>query len=65
MKDKGIQVCIPGRKSRKKKMRFDRRRYIRRNRVEIMFGRLKNWRRITTRYDRGPKVFLAAIALAT
>ena len=29
-----------------------------------MFGRLKNWRRVTTRYDRYPTVFLSAIALA-
>jgi transposase len=29
-----------------------------------MFGRLKDWRRGATRYDRGPKVFLSAIALA-
>lgn len=29
-----------------------------------MFGRLKDWRRVTTRYDRCPKVFLSAIALA-
>jgi transposase len=27
-------------------------------------GRLKDWRRIATRYDRCPKVFLSAIALA-
>lgn len=38
--------------------------YKRRNRIEIMFGRLKDWRRIATRYDRSPKVFLSAVALA-
>jgi transposase len=32
--------------------------------IEIMFGRLKDWRRIATRYDRCPRVFLSAIALA-
>jgi transposase len=64
LKDKGIRVCIPERKNRKKKIRHDRRRYKRRNRIEIMFGRLKDWRRIATRYDRCPKVFLSAIALA-
>lgn len=63
-KDKGISVCIPGRKNRNKKIRHDHRRYKRRNRIEIMFGRLKDWRRIATRYDRCPKVFLSAIALA-
>jgi transposase len=29
-----------------------------------MFGRLKDWLRVATRYDRCPKVFLSAIALA-
>ena len=36
----------------------------RRNRIEIMFGCLKDWRRVATRYDRCPNVFLSAIALA-
>ena len=64
LKDKGIKPCIPGRKSRGKHVKYDKRRYKRRNRIEIMFGRLKDWRRIATRYDRCPKVFLSAIALA-
>lgn len=64
LKDKGLRVCIPGRKGRRNPLRYDRRRYKRRNRIEIMFGRLKDWRRIAMRYDRCPKVFLSAIALA-
>jgi transposase len=55
---------VTGRKSRDKPVRYDKRRYKRRNRIEIMFGRLKDWRRVATRYDRCPKVFLSAIALA-
>ena len=64
LKDKGIKPCIPGRKSRGKPIKHDKRRYKRRNRIEIMFGRLKDWRRVATRYDRCPKVFLSAVALA-
>jgi transposase len=64
LKDKGIRPCIPGRKSRGKAVRYDKRRYKRRNRIEIMFGRLKDWRRIATRYDRCAKTFLSAVALA-
>ena len=64
LKDKGIKPCIPGRRSRGKPIKHDKRRYKRRNRIEIMFGRLKDWRRIATRYDRCPKVFLSAVALA-
>ena len=64
LKDKGIRACIPGRKQRKTPIKYDKRRYKRRNRIEIMFGRLKDWRRVATRYDRCHKVFLSAIALA-
>ena len=64
LKDKGIKPCIPGRKSRGKAVRYDKRRYKRRNRIEIMFGRLKDWRRVATRYDRCAKTFLSAVASA-
>ncbi len=64
LKDKGIRPCIPGRKSRGKAVRYDKRRYRRRNRIEIMFGRLTDWRRVATRYDRCAKTFLSAVALA-
>ncbi|SHM67042.1 transposase, IS4 family [Roseovarius pacificus] len=64
LKDKGIKPCIPGRSSRGKPVKNDKRRYKRRSRIEIMFGRLKDWRRVATRYDRCPEVFLSAIALA-
>jgi transposase len=64
LNDKGIKPCIPGRKARGKPVKLDRRRYTRRNRIEIMFGRPKDRRRVATRYDRSPKVFLSAVALA-
>ena len=64
LKDKAIRACIPGRKQRKKTVKYDKRPYKRRNRIEIMFGRLKDWRRVATRYDRCPEVFLSAIAFA-
>ncbi|RLK07380.1 IS4 family transposase [Ruegeria conchae] len=64
LNDRGIRPCIPSRKSRNKPVRYDKRRYKRRNWIEITFGRLKDWRRVATRYDRCPKVFLSAIALA-
>ena len=64
LQDKKIRACIPGRKNRKTLIKYDKRRYRRRNRIEIMFGRLKDWRRVATRYDRNPVIFLSAIALA-
>ncbi|MBF0852429.1 IS5 family transposase [Gluconobacter sp. R75690] len=64
LEEKGIKPCIPGRKSRGKPVKYDKRKYKRRNRIEIMFGRLKDWRRVATRYDRCPNVFFSAICLA-
>jgi len=64
LEKKGIKPCIPGRKSRSMPVKYDKRRYKRRNRIEIMFGRLKDWRRVATRYDRCPTVFFSALALA-
>jgi len=61
---KGIQPRIPGPRSRLEPIKYDKRRYRRRSRIEIMFRRLKDWRRVATRYDRCPAVFLSAIALA-
>ena len=64
VQDKGARPCIPGGKSRGRPVKHDKRRHKRRNRIETMFGRLKDWRRIATRHDRSPKVFLSAVALA-
>jgi transposase len=49
LKDKRIKPCIPGRKSH---VKHGKRHYKRGNRIEIMSGRLKDWRRIATRNDR-------------
>ena len=64
LNDKGITVCIPGRQSRKEAEKYDTRRDKRRNCIETMFGRLKDWRRVATRYDRCPETFFSAIILA-
>ncbi|KPH88028.1 transposase [Komagataeibacter intermedius AF2] len=54
LEEKGIRPCIPGRRSRGRPVKYDRQKYKRRSRIEIMFGRLKDWRRVATRYDRCP-----------
>ena len=54
---KGITPCIPGRKSRIIPVKYDKRRYQSRSRIEIMFGRLKDSRRVATLYDRRPTAF--------
>lgn len=40
---RGIRPCIPGRKFHARPIKHDKRRYKHRNRIEIMFGRLKWW----------------------
>ena len=49
LKGKGIGGCIPGCKQRKKTVRYDKRRYRRCNRIEIIFSRLEDARRVATR----------------
>jgi len=62
--DRGITPCIPSRKARKLAIPHDKAQYRHRHRIENMFGRLKDWRRIATRYDRCADIFLSACAFA-
>lgn len=59
-----IQPCIPSRKGRKITITHDADLYRKRHKIENMFARLKDWRRIATRYDRCADLFLSACALA-
>jgi transposase len=63
LKDKGIKRCISGRKSRDKPIKHDKRRYKRRDRRKIMFGTLKDWRRVAKCYDSFPRVLVTAVFL--
>ena len=59
-----IEPCIPSRRGRKTAVSHDADRYRRRHKIENMFARLKDWRRVATRYDRCPILFLSVCALA-
>jgi transposase len=61
----GARPVIPGRRSRKRKVRLDERRYRERWRIEATVGRLKDFRRVATRYDKLAVNFLSAVILAT
>ena len=61
---RGIEPCIPGRAGRRKPVDYDRDLHRRRNLIERMFGRLKDWRRIAMRYDRCAHTFFSAICIA-
>ena len=59
-----IEPCIPPRKNRRVQHPCCRTLYRQRHKVENMFGRLKDWRRIATHYDRCAHTFMSAICLA-
>jgi len=61
--DRRIEPVIPARATRNAAYPLNRAAYRRRNVIERMFGKVKNWKRIATRYDRLAVNFLAAIAL--
>lgn len=58
MKERGIKAVIPGKSNRKRQIRYDKQADKNRNVVERCFCRLKDWRRIATRYDRLAQNFL-------
>lgn len=62
--EKGITPCIPPRRNRKVQYEYDKSLYKQRHKVENMFGKLKDWRRIATRYDRCAHTFFSAICIA-
>tara|TARA_R110000787_G_scaffold107672_5_gene215761 strand:+ start:246 stop:437 length:192 start_codon:yes stop_codon:yes gene_type:complete len=54
----------PSKASRKIRIDHDRTLYRQRHRIENMFGRLKDWARVVTRYDRCANTFMTATVIA-
>ncbi len=62
--ERGTSAVIPSTASRKVAIPHDTRAYRKRNLVERMFCRLKDFRRIATRYDKLARNFLAGTMIA-
>jgi transposase len=62
--ERGAEAVIPSTTSRKAPIPYDRDAYRSRNLVERMWGRLKDWRRIATRYDKLGRNFLSSALIA-
>jgi len=62
--ERRVKAVIPSTASRRTPYPIDRNAYRRRNVIERLFCKLKNWRRIATRYDRSAQNYIAALALA-
>ncbi len=65
LRDAGATPVIPGRCNRNRTVRYDKQRYRGRHLIENAFCRLKDFRRIATRYDKLAANFLSGVALAT
>ena len=65
LREDGIRATIPPRSHRKATIRWNRRIYRERNRIERMIGHLKVNRAIATRYDKLARSFLDALHIAT
>lgn len=61
---RGTLPVIPNNPTRKRKHPFDRHAYRRRNLIERAFCRLKDFRRVATRYDKLARNYRAAVLIA-
>lgn len=59
-----IEAVIPAKRNRKHPVPHDAKKYKRRNLIERMFSKLKNWRRVATRYDKSKESYLGFVAIA-
>ena len=62
--DRGIEPVIPPRSNRKTPIEYDREAYKRRNLIERCVNRLKQFRRIATRYEKTARAYLSMLCIA-
>lgn len=61
----GVEAVIPAKSNRRVPIPHDREKYRWRNLVERLFSKLKNWRRVATRYDKTREPYLGFVAIAS
>lgn len=60
-----VEAVIPAKSNRRNPVPHDRQKYKLRNLVERLFNKLKNWRRIATRYDKTKESYLGFVSLVS
>ncbi len=60
----GATALIPPKRDRSRQRRYDRHLYKERNRIERFFSRLKQFRRVATRYDKLLANFMSFVKIA-
>ena len=61
----GVEAVIPAKVNRRNPAPHDRAKYKWRNLIERLFNKLKNWRRVATRYDKTKESYLGFVARAS
>jgi len=64
LRRRGIRAVIPGKSDQRRQLGFDRAAYRERNRVERTVNRLKQFRRVATRYEKREVNYLAMVTIA-
>jgi putative transposase len=64
MKERGTQIVIPAKQNRKIQRAYGTDLYKERNRIERFFNKLKQFRRVATRYDKLLANFMGFVKLA-
>jgi transposase len=64
LRRRGIRAVIPPKSDQPRQPSFDKAAYRQRNHVERMVNRLKGWRRVATRYEKGEVNYLAMVTIA-
>jgi transposase len=65
LRRRGIRITIPRKDNERRRGKFDKTLYRQRNQVERCFNRLKQFRRIATRYEKKAENYLAMLTLAS
>ncbi len=65
LRRRGIRITIPRKDNERRRGKFDKALYRQRNRVERCFNRLKQYRRIATRYEKKAENYQAMLTLAS
>jgi len=64
LRKRGIRVTIARRSNKKRRCPFDKEMYRHRNKVERLIGRIKEFRRIATRYEKRAQNYAAMLTIA-
>jgi transposase len=65
LEDRGIKAVIPPKSNRKEEIECDYWHYKERHAVECLFGKLKHYRRIATRYEKKAINYMGMLSFAS